>query len=418
MRGGRVLGWLAVALVGAGAGAACEQKRPAAQEAPRGRGVETGPPNAPDQRPAFEGQTRAPVRTAGVVFDVQTIARRLDHPWGLAFLPDGQLLITERPGRMRLLDAARKPATVAGLPAVDARDQGGLLDVAIDPDFARNRLVYWSYAEPRAGGNGTAVARGRLVAGPPPRLDGVEVIWRQTPTLDSTKHFGSRLVFAPDGTLFITTGERSILAGRRQAERLDGTLGKIVRIKADGTIPDDNPFVGRPGAKPEIWSYGHRNIQGAALHPRTGALWVAEHGPKGGDELNLIERGKDYGWPTITYGVEYSGEPVGAGRTAQAGLEQPRYYWDPVIAPSGLAFYDADLVPAWRDSVFIGGLVSRGLVRLTLDGDQVVGEERLLEDRGERIRDVRVGPDGALYVLTDADDGELLRLVPSPGRPR
>jgi glucose/arabinose dehydrogenase len=381
-----------------------------------GKPVETRPPNARGQKPAFEGQTRAPYRTAGVAFEVESVARELEHPWGMAFLPDGRFLVTERPGRLRVVDAGGVLSeAVAGLPEVDARDQGGLLDVAIDPKFGENQMVYWSYSEPRDDGNGTAVARGRLVVEGAPRLEDVKVIWRMSPTLDSTKHFGSRLVFARDGALFITTGERSSLEGRRQAQRLDSALGKVVRIMPDGSVPKDNPFVGRDGALPEIWSYGHRNIQSAALHPRTGDLWTVEHGARGGDEVNAPQRGKDHGWPTITYGIEYSGDAIGDGLTAKDGMEQPLYYWDPVIAPSGMAFYDGDLFPDWKDSLFVGALAGQHLARLTIDGDRVVGEERLLVDRG-RIRDVRVGPEGAVYVLTDEDEGELLRLVPSGRR--
>jgi len=391
--------------------------RPTGAQTP-GQPLETRPPNAEGQTPAFPGQTRAPLVTSGTTFEVQTLARGLDHPWALAFLPDGRMLVSERAGRLRIIaaDGALSP-TVTGLPEVDARGQGGLLDVALAPDFARSGLIYWTYAERREGGNGTAAARGRLVAGPSPRVEAVQVIWRMTPTLDSVQHFGGRLVFAPDGTLFITTGERSILAGRVQARRLDGTLGKVVRIRPDGSIPADNPFAGRAGARPEIWSTGHRNIQAAAINPATGRLWTVEHGPRGGDELNIPLAGHDHGWPTITYGEEYTGAPVGDGITARAGLEQPVYYWDPVIAPSGMAFYDADAFPAWKGSLFVGGLGSRKLVRLVLDGDRVVGEEWLLTDLKARIRDVRVGPGGAIYLLTDDKDGRILRLVPGVGTP-
>jgi glucose/arabinose dehydrogenase len=388
--------------------AACGEKESHRGNTVPGAPVEDQPPNADGQKPAFAGQTRAPFRTAGVRFEVRTVATGLEHPWGLAFLPDGAMLVTERPGRLRVVGAggALSPP-VAGLPEVDARGQGGLLDVAVGPD----ETVYLSYAEPREGGNGTAVARARLVRGEAPRLDRLEVIWRMTPTLDSTMHFGSRLVFAPSGELFITTGERSIIEGRKQAQRLDGTLGKVVRIRPDGSIPEDNPLVGKPGARPEIWSWGHRNIQSAAIHPKTGALWIVEHGARGGDEINIVKKGADYGWPTITYGEEYSGDPIGAGLTARAGMEQPIYYWDPVIAPSGMAFYDADLFPAWKGSLLVGALAGKHLARLTLDGDRVVGEERLLADRA-RIRDVRVSRRGTIMVVTDEDDGAILELVP------
>jgi glucose/arabinose dehydrogenase len=377
-----------------------------------GKPVETRPPEGSEQRPARPGQTRAPYRTLGVRFDVQRVAGKLEHPWGLAFLPDRRMLVTERPGRLRVVatDGSRSEP-VAGVPAVAAEGQGGLLDVALDPKHAENAFVYLSYAEPRQGGNGTSVARARLVAdAKPPRLEDVRVVWRQRPTLDSDKHFGSRLAFARDGSLFVTTGERFISEGRAQAQRLDSALGKVIRIRPDGSVPTDNPFSGRSGALPEIYSYGHRNIQAAALHPDTGKLWIVEHGARGGDELNVIEPGKNYGWPTITYGIEYSGGKIGDGKTQAPGMEQPEYYWDPVIAPSGMAFYTGSAFPAWRGSLFVGGLASKHVVRLSLDGTRVTGEERLLEGRA-RFRDVRVGPDGMLYLLTDEDDGEILRLV-------
>jgi glucose/arabinose dehydrogenase len=378
-------------------------------------GVDPSPPNATGQVPAFPGQTRAPERKANVAFDVVTVAQPFENPWSVAFLPGGRMLVTERPGRLRVVsaDGVISPA-VAGLPAVDARGQGGLLDVALDPGFATNRLIYWSYAEPRSGSgaNNTAVARGAFVDGAAPRVDSVEVIYHQTPSLRSTAHFGSRLVFSRDGTLFVTQGERSITEGRMQAQRMDGLLGKIVRLNPDGTIPKDNPFAGKDGVRHEIWSLGHRNVQAATLHPTTGELWEAEHGTRGGDEVNIARKGKDYGWPTIAYGIEYRGGPITGNKTAQDGMEQPRYYWDPVIGPSGMTFYTGDLLPAWKGSLFIGGHATNDLVRLTLDGERIAGEERLLRNLRERIRDVRQGPDGALYVLTDSSSGRLLKLVP------
>lgn len=376
--------------------------------------VETRPPEGKGQTPAFPGQTRAPEMRAGVAIDVSDHVTGLDHPWGLAFLPDGGLLITERPGRLRLFKDGRISAPIEGAPAVDARDQGGLLGLAVDPRFAETGRIYLAFAELQPDGrNHAAVARGRLVLdGATPRLTDVTVIWRQTPSLASTKHYGGRLVFGRDGTLFITGGERSIRPGRMQAQRLDGTLGKIVRINTDGSIPRDNPFVGQAGARPEIWSIGHRNVLGAAINPRTGELWAVEHGTRGGDELNIVRKGKDYGWPTIAYGVEYSGAPITGGITRKAGMEQPVYYWDPVIAPGAMAFYDADAAPAWKGSLFVTGLGPQYLARLTLDGDRVVGEERLLTDVGERLRDVVVGPDGALYVTTDSEQGRVLRVAP------
>jgi glucose/arabinose dehydrogenase len=385
------------------------------------RGVDPRPPNAPNQQPAFAGQTRAPERKSGVAFDVVTVAAGLQNPWGMAFLPDKRILVTERAGRLRIvgLDGTLSPA-VTGLPATDPRGQGGLLDVALDPAYATSKLIYWSYAEPRDDGtNNTAVARGRLVDGAEPRVEDVQVIFHQVPSLKSTMHYGSRLVFGRDGTLFITLGERSITEGRMQAQRLDGLLGKIVRINPDGTNPKDNPFVGKEGARPEIWSIGHRNIQAATLNPATGELWEVEMGTKGGDEINIARKGKDYGWPTIAYGTEYQGGPITGGITAKDGMEQPVYYWDPVIAPSGMVFYTGDLFPAWKGNLFIGGLGSTNLVRLTVKGDRIVDEERLLTDltpKRERIRDVRQGPEGALYLLTDDAAGRMLKLVPKGQR--
>jgi len=380
-------------------------------------GMNTRPPNAPDQKPAFPGQTRAPEQKLNVAFDVVTVAEGLAYPWGLAFLPDGRMLVTERPGRLRVVskDGKQMSEPVAGLPPVDARGQGGLLDVALDPSFAKNQLIYWSYAEPGEGVNNTAVARGKFVDGAAPKVEDVKVIFSQRPSLNSTLHFGGRLVFNRDGTLFITTGDRSITEGRMQSQRLDGLLGKIVRLNPDGSIPKDNPFVGKEGVRPEIWSYGHRNIQAATLNPSTGELWEVEHGTRGGDEVNVARKGKDYGWPTIAYGIEYQGPPITGGIQQKEGMEQPRYYWDPNIAPSGMIFYTGKLFPAWQNSLFIGGLGSTNLVRLTVKGDQIVGEERLLQDlqpSRDRYRDVRQGPDGAIYLLTDNPKGRILKLVP------
>ncbi len=387
-----------------------------ALQTPQG-GANPRPPNAPDQRPAFPGQTRAPERKAGVEFDVVTVASGLENPWGMTFLPDGRMLVTERPGRLRIVSAdGTMSEPVAGLPAVDARGQGGLLDVELGPDFATTRLIYWSFSEPHEDGtNNTAAARGVLVDGAAPRVENVEVIYHQVPSMNSRLHFGSRLVFARDGTLFITQGDRSITPGRMQAQNLDVLIGKIARVNPDGSIPSDNPFVGTAGARPEIFSIGHRNIQGATLHPETGELWEVEHGTRGGDELNVVGKGKDYGWPTIAYGIEYRGGAITGGITAKDGMEQPIYYWDPVIAPGGMTFYTGDLFPAWKGSLFIGGLGSKALVRLDVDGARVTGEERLLTDlqpEAERIRDVAQGPDGALYLLTDNAAGRLLKLVP------
>lgn len=344
---------------------------------------------------------------------VTTVVDGLVHPWSLAFLPDGTMLVTERPGRLRTVSAeGRLGPPVTGVPEVDARGQGGLLDVALHPDFARNRLVYLSYAEPGEGGNGTAVARGRL-SDDARSLSDVEVIFRQQPKVRSTAHFGSRLVFDSDGDLWVTLGERSAEQFRVKAQDLDNHFGKVVRLHDDGSVPKDNPFVGRAGALPEIWSYGHRNPQGAALHPETGELWVHEHGPRGGDEINVPEAGKNYGWPVFTYGREYSGAVIFAGDKPPPGMEPPLHNWTPSIAPSGMAFYSGELFTAWQGDLFVGALVSRAVHRLRLDGRKVVSEERMLAALNERIRDVRTGPDGALYLLTDAPDGRLLRIVPA-----
>ena len=341
---------------------------------------------------------------------VETFAQGLDHPWGMQFLPDGRLLVTERLGRMRIIakDGKLSPAILKGLPEVAAVGQGGLLDVLLAPDFATSRIIYLSYGEPRGEGkNGTTVARAKLVfEGEGARLEDVKVIFRQQPAADSGHHFGSRLVWAKDGTLFITTGERNEL--RAEAQNPANDIGKIIRINADGSIPADNPK--KEGWAPEVWSIGHRNMQGAALRPETGTLWTVEHGAQGGDELNHPEAGKNYGWPIITYGIDYSGAKIGEG-SAKEGMEPAVYYWVPSIATSGLAFYEGDLFPDWKGNAFVGGLAGTRVERLVLDGDEVVAHEELLTDEGKRIRDVRAGPDGALWLLTD-DTGEVLRVVP------
>lgn len=377
--------------------------------------VETRPRNAVDLAPAFEGQTRAPQMASGVAFETTVVASGLNKPWGMTFLPDGRLLVTERTTIRAVSPDGAMSAPIQGVPAVDPADQGGVLDIVLDPDFGTNRLVYFAFSEPGDPPlTSTAVARARLMedaAGL--RLDGLTVIFSQQPKLDSRQHYGGRLVFDRQGALFVTTGERFVPAGRPLAQGLDNLLGKVVRLHPDGSVPADNPFVSEPGARPEIWSYGHRNVQGAAIHPVSGRLWTIEHGPRGGDELNLPEPGANFGWPVVTYGIEYDGSPVGASISQQEGTVQPRYYWDPVIAPSGMAFYESDAVPAWRDSLFVAALRGKHLVRLTLDGDQVVGEERLLTDRNERLRDVEVGPDGSLWVLTDGANASLLKLTPT-----
>jgi aldose sugar dehydrogenase len=372
--------------------------------------LETRAPNARDQRPAFPGQTRTCGVKSNVAFDVTVVATGLQKPWSVEPLPGGDYLVTEKPGRMRIVSRnGTLGEPIEGVPAVDARGQGGLLDVALSPSFATDRTIFWSFSEPREGGNGTSIARGVLS---PDRksLGDVRVIFRVMPTYNGTMHYGSRLMFGQDGMLYATFGERSNNETRPYAQRLDSHLGKIIRIRPDGSVPPDNPFVGKADAKPEIWSLGHRNPQAAAFDA-SGQLWDIEHGTNGGDELNRIEKGKNYGWAEVGYGLEYSGRPL-PGPTQKVGTEQPVYYWDPVIAPSGAQFYTGDAFPAWKNSLFIGALKEQRLVRLVIENGRVSGEEHLLTDRGRRIRDVKQGPDGALYVVTDDQNGELWRIAP------
>jgi aldose sugar dehydrogenase len=385
-----------------------------AQSAPADcKALETRAANGSSQRPAFSGQTRACAAPRSAPVKVTVLATGLVRPWAVEPLPDGSLLVTERPGRMRIVSATGAPgAPLAGVPAVDARGQGGLLDVALSPSFASDRTVYWSYSEPRTGGNGTSVAKGVLSADRS-RLEQVSVILRSSPTYDGNMHFGSRLAFGPDGMLYVTTGERSDRVTRPQAQQMDSHLGKVLRIRPDGSVPPDNPFVGQAGIRPEIWSAGHRNVQAAAFDAR-GGLWVVEMGTRGGDELNYIEKGRNYGWPLIAYGLEYSGQPIGQGATSRDGLVQPAYYWDPVIAPSGAQWYSGDAFPAWKGNLIVGALKERKLVRIVIEGQRVTGEEWLLNDRGKRVRDVRQDAAGALFVVTDEDDGELWKITPGP----
>jgi aldose sugar dehydrogenase len=352
---------------------------------------------------------------------VETFAKGLDHPWALAFLPDGRILVTERPGRMRIVgkDGNISPA-FAGVPRVFASGQGGLHDVALDRSYAENHIIYFCYAEPVSGGARTALTRARLVEEGTPGLStlslaDVAVIFHQDGPLSNSNHFGCRIAQAPDDNLFLTLGDH--FTSRDQAQNLANHLGKIVRIRPDGSVPPDNPFVARPGAKPEIWSFGHRNPQGLAFHPATGRLWEHEHGPRGGDEINIIAKGRNYGWPVIGYGIDYNGARIHES-THKEGMEQPIWYWVPSIAPSGMAFY-ADslfpaLFPAWRGNLFVGALAGAILARLELEGEKVLREERLLAQLRERIRDVRQGPDGALWLVTDNSAGRILRLTPAP----
>ena len=362
---------------------------------------------APGQA-AAAAQTKAPSAPRTAV-KVETIANGIVHPWSLQFLPDGRMLVTERPGRLRIVsrDGTLSPI-IAGVPKVHAAGQGGLLDVALTPDFATSQEIFFSFAEPRDSGNGTSVASARLaLTSNGGSLSNVRVIFRQQPSFATNLHFGSRIVFATDGTFYLTVGDR--YSQMKEAQNPANHIGKVLRLNRDGTPFKDNRRL--PGWDPAIWSIGHRNVQGAARHPDTGELWTAEHGARGGDEVNVVRKGLNFGWPIITYGRDYSGAAIGEG-TTKAGLEQPVYYWDPSIAPSGAAFYTGDLFPAWKGNLLVGGLAARQLSRLVLEGEKIVAEERLLVDLGARIRDVRVGPDGAVWILTDQTNGQLLRLTP------
>ena len=389
------------------AGPACAQT---------GKTAETKEANAPDQKPAFENQTRASLPDVVTEISVDVVAKGLPHLWAMEFLPDGRMLVTAKDGTMHVVfqDDGQASPPIEGVPEVMSDGQGGLLDVALAPDFERSNRIYFSFSEPRDGGNGTSVASAKLV-----EQDGtfllqeVKVIFRQMPTYDGDKHFGSRLVFGPKGELYVTVGERSDPETRVGAQDLASGFGKVFRIDAEGKALADNPFSKTEGAQPEIWSFGHRNLQAATLDDQ-GRLWTVEHGPKGGDELNRPEAGKNYGWPKVTYGIDYSGAPIGEGITALEGTEQPVYYWDPVIGPSGMAYYTGDAIPEWKGAFLIGGLVSKGLVVLHMDGDKVAHEERVPLDA--RIRDVKIAPDGSVFVLTEARGGgesTILRLVKS-----
>lgn len=338
---------------------------------------------------------------------VTTIAKGLEHPWGMEFLPDGRLLVTERPGRLRFVfknGALSKP--LSGVPKVYASGQGGLLDVVLDPQFEKNRTIYFSFAEETDGKAATAVAKAVLNE---ETLENVQVVFRQQPKVESPNHWGSRLVFARDGTLFITLGER--FNYRDKAQDLSTHLGKTIRIRTDGSAPPDNPFTGRQGALPEIWSYGHRNMQGAVLNPQTGALWAAEHGPRGGDEINIVAAGQNYGWPEASYGSHYTGFPIPDAH-AKRGYVEPVFYWTPSVSPSGMMFYSGDRFPAWKGDLFVGALNGMSLIRLDVENGKIIKEERLLQNLEERIRDVAQGPDGLIYLLTDSDAGRVLRAEP------
>ena len=372
--------------------------------------VEQGPKNVPQFEPAFENQTRVPEVTTEAELSVEAVTDGLTHPWGIEVLPGGDYLVTERSGNLRIVTRAGEVGEpISGLPEVVSRDQGGLLDVALAPDFEESREVFLTYAKPMGSGQtATAAARG-VLSEDRTELTQVEDIFVQDPPADNAMHFGSRVVL-DDTYAYITTGEHFTPTYREYAQDTDKTYGKIVRVTRGGEIPDDNPFAGTEGAKGEIWTLGHRNVQGADMRPETGELWALEHGPAGGDELNLIRPGENYGWPVVSYGRTYDGDLVGSGEPRREGFVEPRYYWDPVIAPGGFAFYDGEMFDEWQGDVLASSLVPGSLVRLTLDGDTVTGEERLITDRG-RIRDVEIDQDGAVLLLTDKDSGEILRVT-------
>lgn len=375
--------------------------------------VETNPPHGQNQKPAFEGQTRAPQPEKMPSLQKTIVADDLPHLWALALLPDGRMLVAAKEGAMHIVHDGKAGPALEGVPDVASAGQGGLLDIALAPDFETSGMVYFSFSEPREGGNGTSVASAKLVESEGKAvLEDTKVIFRQMPTYDGDKHFGSRLAFGPNNELYVTVGERSDREPRVQAQDLSSGLGKVFRIDTEGKAIEGNPFIGRENALPEIWSYGHRNIQSAAIDGE-GRLWTVEHGPKGGDELNLPKAGLNYGWPVITYGIEYSGSKVGEGQTAQEGMEQPVYYWDPVVGPSGMVYYNSDAIPEWKGSFLIGGLVSQGLVVLKVEGDKVVSEGRLPLEA--RIRDVRLGKDGSVYAVTEergSGKSQIIRLAP------
>lgn len=364
--------------------------------------VEQNKPNT-DYAPAFEEQTRAPGVKTQTPYESQVVTDELKAPWGIAVLPDGRLLITENAGNMRIVSAnGELSEAISGIPEVDDSGQGGLLGLTLDPDFTSNRMVYWVFSEPVEGGNHTAVAKGRL-ADDEQSIENAQVIYQALPTYDGNKHYGGRIIFDKEGNLFVGTGERSDLETRPQAQDLQSALGKIVRITKDGQPASGNPFASDAEARPEIYSYGNRNVQGLAIHPETGDLWSTEFGPRGGDELNHIEAGKNYGWPTITYGLEYSGKEIGNPPIQQQeGMEQPVYYWDPVLSPSGLMFYTSDAISEWKNNLFNGGLSSTHIARLVLEDNKVVGEERLLDKEGQRFRDVAQGKNGEIFAVTDS----------------
>lgn len=381
--------------------------RPSGVNAQQATSVETKKANSA-YKPAFKDQTRVAAVTTKASYEGKVLTTTLERPWGIAALPDGRFIVTEKAGTIRIVTARGAVSEpVSGVPAVDDDGQGGLLGICVDPAFAKNRMVYWAFSQPIGKENLTAVAKGKLSADEK-SLEGVVVIYQAKPSYNSDLHFGGRVLIGKDGNLYLSTGERSDLQTRPQAQDLNSGLGKIIRITTDGKPAAGNPFAGKEGARPELYSYGHRNVQGITFHPVTGELWNAEFGPRGGDEINRVVPGKNYGWPTITYGIEYSGEKVGAGIQQKDGLEQPVYYWDPVISPSGITFYDGKDVAEWKNNLFIASLSGMHVCRLVIENNKVVGEERLLVSEKQRFRDITEGKDGALYAITDM--GRLYRI--------
>ncbi|WP_128548267.1 PQQ-dependent sugar dehydrogenase [Larkinella soli] len=372
-----------------------------------GAPVETKAANSA-YKPAFSGQTRVRSVKSSTPYEGKVLTSDLNSPWGITTLPDGRFLITQKEGTLKIVSADGKVSgNITGLPTVNANGQGGLLGVRVDPAFAQNRMVYWVFSEPLAEGNLTAVAKGKLSADEK-KIEGATVIYRAAPAYKGTLHYGGRILFDRNNNLIISTGERSDLVTRPKAQDLNAALGKVVRITTDGKPVAGNPFEGKSGARPELYSYGHRNVQGLAIHPVTGDLWENEFGPRGGDELNRIEAGKNYGWPTITYGIEYAGPKVGEGIQQKEGFEQPVYYWDPSISPSGMTFYTGNQIPEWKNNLFVGALSGMHVIRLVIENNRVVGEERLLAGENQRFRDITQGTDGALYAVTD--QGRLYRI--------
>jgi len=388
---------------------ACKEQQRKVQtvQTSEGTPVETKAPNS-NYKSAFAGQTRIGGVKTKTAIESKILSTTLKKPWGIAPLPDGRLLITQKSGTLRIADASGELSEeITGIPEVNDQGQGGLLGVTIDPDFTQNRMVYYTFSLKTKEGNLTAVAKGRL-ANDERTIENTKIIYEATPAYQGDLHYGSRILFDTNGNIVFSTGERSDIETRPQAQWLNSSLGKIIRITVDGKPASGNPFTNDPKARPELYSYGHRNVQGLAFHPITGDLWENEFGPRGGDELNRIIAGKNYGWPTITYGIEYNGNTIGGEKTQKEGMEQPVYYWDPVASPSGMTFYNGNKIPEWENNLFIGGLSSQHIIRLVIKNNKVIGEERLLANEGQRFRDVAQGKDGALYAITDS--GRLYRI--------